>query len=115
MVNGTVTFACNGNGAHPPLSEKSMSLSNVDVYNSPPSPSDQPLSPFLSNGHQKHHWRHSPMRTSSFLPNGMIPRQQTTIDESITVNEDGQEASISADSVDQTLKPNENGVGLLPF
>ena len=115
VVNGTTTFACNGGHANPALSEKSLSLSNVDAYhNSPPSPSDQPpTSPYLSNGHQKHHWRHSPMRSSTILPNGMIPRQQNTIDETVVINGDSHE--ISMNNVNRTLRPTENGVGLCDF
>ena len=115
VVNGTTTFACNGGHANPALSEKSLSLSNVDVYhNSPPSPSEQPpTSPYLCNGHQKHHWRHSPMRSSTILPNGMIPRQQTTIDETVVINGDNHEISING--ADRTLRPTENGVGLCDF
>lgn len=108
-INGSYSYG----GANPALSEKSMSLSNVDAYhNSPPSPSDHPMGQYLSNGHGKHHWRLSPIRASSFLPNGVIPRQQTTIDESVNIDEDGQEAS-TINGADTSLKPTENGVGLI--
>ena len=53
------------------------------------------------------------MRSSTILPNGMIPRQQNTIDETVVINGDSHE--ISMNNVNRTLRPTENGVGLCDF
>uniref|UniRef100_A0A7E4V2F9 ADP-ribosyl cyclase/cyclic ADP-ribose hydrolase n=1 Tax=Panagrellus redivivus TaxID=6233 RepID=A0A7E4V2F9_PANRE len=84
VVNGTTTFACNGMRSAPLLgaTEKSVSMNNVDSFQNLPSPVE--LAP--TNGGSNSHWRLSPMRSCSFLPNGVIPRQQATIDETLPLS-----------------------------
>lgn len=118
IVNGTTTFACNGS-ANPPLGaiEKSASLSHVDNY--PPSPGEHNhLSSgdghFVTSSSRSYAWRLTPMR-SCYLPNGVIPRQQsTTLDESgpLFVQGSSCDGSSMNGNSDKTLRVCENGVCL---
>uniref|UniRef100_A0AC35F708 ADP-ribosyl cyclase/cyclic ADP-ribose hydrolase n=1 Tax=Panagrolaimus sp. PS1159 TaxID=55785 RepID=A0AC35F708_9BILA len=114
IVNGTTTFACNGS-SNPPLGtlEKSVSLSYADSF--PPSPGEHNHNstgghyPTSSSTASHHHWRLSPMR-SSYLPNGGIPRQQSTLDESGPMFIQGSSDGLCNGNSDKSLRVCENGI-----
>lgn len=102
QLNGTLSPA-----------EKSRSLSNLDI-NGPLSPgfrTSNCVSPSTSAVPNHHNWKYAPMRSCSHYPNGMVLRQQQTLDESSMTVSKPQSLKLDLGPKSAELNGYHNGVG----